>query len=152
MGWQMIVVIAMCLILVAGLLEMKRRENIVVERVDPIDEVRDAAFEVIEASLLEEPERWTAISYDSPNEVYWLVNNSANVAIWTANQSFGLYVIRGSAKIATEKDKVTPNPEWRDRLWNAANPIVRKKAIRMETDRLKGLVNGFKRLTEGEEA
>jgi hypothetical protein len=96
--------------------------------VDDVDERHDAPVEtavcqVIETSLLREPEAWTVI-HDG-TQIY---NARADYSIWIAG---GAKTLGGSVGKAAGPISL-PNPvfaEWQERLWEAARPIVERKSL-----------------------
>jgi hypothetical protein len=113
-----------------------------------IDEVREAAFAVVEASLQAEPEKWGAILHQKT--VDWLVNREAKIAIYLGGGTYGVHILdqrrfnNGYPLYTNDKDfRFEPNQEMRNRLFKAAMAIASGSAEKIETAQLENLVSAF---------
>lgn len=61
------------------------------QKAQPEGDIMDAAYEVIAASIENEPGQWEGKAGGvEKGKMYRLVNKTRNIAIWTANNAYGL--------------------------------------------------------------
>ena len=111
-----------------------------------MDQVRDAAFAVVEASLEGEPEKWKVI-LDEDNKIDCIVCPEHRVAIRMYMGVTGLYVRIGCHFLEDgapyDGEKFTPPMYMRTRIYNAALKLSEPQQEKQEADKLQKMVAAF---------
>jgi hypothetical protein len=113
-----------------------------------IQQVREAAFAVIEASLEAEPDKWEVQLLGAVPE--YLVCRKNSLAIYIGNGPERLFVLDGrSLQFGTVRlsvnnaDKMTPSERMAQRIYDAAMAIARGQVEKIELARLEQMVSAF---------
>jgi hypothetical protein len=110
-----------------------------------MDELRNAAFRVIEASLRNEPEKWEPQS--KADKLHWLVNHESQTAVWVAGGEGSISILNftptAAGKPVLTTNRVTPPYDCRRMIWAAAKNIIDGTEKEKEIEQLELMVSGF---------
>lgn len=112
-----------------------------------IDDVRDAAFAVIEASIQSEPEKWKPqFSKRDKKKALWLTNLTAGLALWLPDGPENIFVLRKVGQKFSRRDgEVLEVPKaLRPSLYTVAMSIVSGSLEKREISSLNQMVDCFK--------
>lgn len=108
--------------------------------------VREAAYAVIEASLMSEPKLWALVKEPDGRSV-WLTNKKIGLALFLWGGPSNLYILRDLRKDATTarpNDKLTPPSSVRNSLYERAHLIVTCRQEEQEKKNLEEMVERFR--------
>lgn len=109
--------------------------------VDPMVQVTDATFAVIEVSLEVQPERWSLVPTKPNQEAFWsLTNHEASIVINEAAVGYWLNI-----QVWRDGERVPLPCRWKERIGKAAAVIIRAEREERELLRLDKVVAAFER-------
>ena len=118
-----------------------------------IDQVREAAYAVIEASLQAEPQKWETIL--NQKLIEWIIHRESGIAIYMGGGVYSLFLMdklrfRGGNPIYTnDRDlRYEPPMDIRRRIFTLASKIGAGSAERIEISQLQHMVAAFGHIVE----
>lgn len=155
MGWLVVILVIGLLLLGWAFWDAARtkKAKAKAKEINGFEAIQEAAFAVIEASILSEPEDWHPIVYD--DKAYWLVNRKTRIGVWVANGPEKLYVLQdadikkgaSSLYIWTEpsaREKLHPNSRMRAALYTAAISICMQQIEIQKLKKLERMISPFR--------
>lgn len=157
MGTLLLAILAVGLLLVAiafldGFFQKRSDPNPVEQK--HIDVVREAAFAVIEASLMSEPEKWeTIFRKTDKGKVIALTNHPARISIWLCDGPSKLTILRplhptDRTWAKNQSEETEPPRQLKNSIYAAAMKIVSGETERREISNLAKMVECFQQKIE----
>lgn len=122
--------------------DMRRWNQNTVQEKNIMDEVRDASFAVVEASLKAEPENWQQQKSQFSDATAWLANAKSKISLWICRGPEKLYLLK------QDGSKIHPPQSAKNRLYAAAMTIVNEQAEQKEVADLQEMVGRFEYLVK----